>query len=151
VSVTRRTPKFEQLERMVSEFARGAYELRVEGLTGINETKLFNLALTGRPALVPTRALAQAAARYGRDALAVAIQRGTLRSVSLLEAMARGIRGQVLLRFTSGTGNDLPWRPLSPNYLADKARKGLDRRIGIATGVLLRNLQRARWSIRRVR
>lgn len=151
MSVRRSTPKLDQLTRMVEELARGAYEVRVEGLTGISERKLVWLALTGRPALAPSRALVQAAARYGRDAIGVAMARGQLRTLSLLEAMARGIRGQVLLRFTSGTGNDTAWRPLRPDYRASKAARRLDTRIGIATGALLRNLQRARWSIRRVR
>lgn len=151
MSVKRSTPRLDQLERMLGDLARGRYELRVEGLTGVNERKLVYLALTGRPALAPSRALTQAAARYGQQALSDAVSRGSVRTVSLLEAMARGVRNQVLLRFSTGTGNDLSWRPLSVSWRTYKARKGLDPRIGTATGVLVRNLQRARWALRRVR
>lgn len=151
MSVKRNTPRLAQLERMLSDLSRGLYELRVDGLTGPSERKLVYLALSGRSALAPSRALVQAAARYGQQALSDAVAKGTVRTTSLLEAMSRGVRNQVLLRFSTGTGNDIAWRPLSVSWRTYKARKGLDPRIGTATGVLVRNLQRARWALRRVR
>jgi hypothetical protein len=41
------------------------------------------------------------------------------------------------------SGADLTLRPLSPGYLASKRRRGLDPRIGVATGSLLRGMRRA--------
>jgi hypothetical protein len=151
MSVRVKLPRMQQLERMVRDFAGGRYNLRVEGLTTPSANKVRWLRETGRWILEPADALSKAAARFGQQAIKTGIVRGNLNSVSLLEAMARGIRGQVLLRMTSGTGNDVRFAPLSASWAQRKRRLGLDPRITIATSALLNNLRRARWSLRRVR
>ena len=49
------------------------------------------------------------------------------------------------------SGADLTLRPLSPGYLASKRRRGLDLRIGVARGNLLRGMKRALVVISRVK
>ena len=148
MSVQRTTPKLDQLARMVSDLSSGRTVIEVRRLTEPSGIKLANLTETGRPVFAVTPQLASAAARYGRAEIARALTAGDLRTAKLRDALARGVRNHILLRLTSGTGNDVPFRSLGPSCRLWKARKGLDPRIGIARGVLLRNLLRAAWTVR---
>lgn len=148
MSVKRATPAFDRLTLMTQELAKGRSVIEVKGLTGPSATKLAVLDATGRPVFEVTPQLVAAALRYGKAEIHRALSSGDLRTAKLRDALARGVRNHILLRITSGTGNDVPFKRLSRAYVAWKAQRGLDPRIGIARGVLLRNLLRATWAVR---
>lgn len=50
----------------------------------------------------------------------------------------------------STSGADVTWAPLSPRYAAHKRRRGLDPRIGVATGSMLAAVRGGQLIIRRV-
>lgn len=50
----------------------------------------------------------------------------------------------------STSGADVPWAPLSPRYAAHKRRRGLDPRIGVATGSMLAAVRGGQLIIRKV-
>ncbi len=139
-SFKRSTPALDAAIKAVSEIG-GRYELRVEPSRDEDASKLAWLANKGRNFLRITPALQQSMVRFARAELEF---QPTANARRLLDAAAQGGRAQVILRFTA-QGNDVVLRPLTAQWLARKVARGLDRRIGIATGELLNSLDSARW------
>jgi hypothetical protein len=101
------------------------------------------LRLTGRAREAATQAIV---AKLG-DSLRAS------KTLGMLPALVVGgyaIRAVYIDRLEK-SGADLTLRPLSPGYLASKRRRGLDLRIGVATGSLLRGMRRALVVISRVK
>lgn len=93
------------------------------------------LRLTGRAREAATQAILQKL----QDSLRAS------KTLGMLPALVVGgyaIRAVYVDRLEK-SGADLTLRPLSPGYLASKRRRGLDPRIGVATGSLLRGMRRA--------
>lgn len=142
MSVKRSTPALDAAIKAVNEIG-GRYELRVEPARDEDASKLAWLAGRGRNFLRVTPALQQSMVRFMRAELAF---EPTANARRLLDAAARGAKAQVILRFTA-QGNDVQLKPLTAAWLARKVAKGLDRRIGVATGELLNSLDAARWTL----
>lgn len=140
VSFKRSTPALDATIKAVNEIG-GRYELRVEPARDEDASKLAGLASKGRNFLRVTPALQQSMVRFARAELAF---EPTMSARKLLDAAAQGAKAQVILRFTA-QGNDVQLKPLTAAWLARKVAKGLDRRIGIATGELLNSLDDSRW------
>lgn len=136
----RSTPSLDAAIKVVGEIG-GSYELRVEPARDEDASKLAWLAGRGRNFLRITPALKQSMVRFARAELAF---EPTMNTRGLLSAAAQGAKAQVILRFTA-QGNDVVLRPLTAAWLARKIARGLDRRIGVATGELLNSLDSARW------
>lgn len=136
----RSTPALDAAIKAVGELG-GRYELRVEPERDEDASKLAGLASKGRNFLRVTPALQQSMVRFARAELAF---EPTMSARKLLDAAAQGAKAQVILRFTA-QGNDVQLKPLTAAWLARKVAKGLDRRIGIATGELLNSLDDSRW------
>lgn len=140
--------------RRLQEFLRflgGRYYVAAEGLTGPSTTKLDALTSTGRPFFAVTQAMRQAVLQEwhrNKDAL-LSKSMTALNTEPALALMASTCKSVILRRFEE-QGFDVRLRPLSVTWRETKARRRLDPRIGIATGVLYRNLQRARFVMRRV-
>ena len=101
------------------------------------------LRLTGRAREAATQAIV---AKLG-DSLRAS------KTLGMLPALVVGgyaIRAVYIDRLEK-SGADLTLRPLSPGYLASKRRRGLDLRIGVARGNLLRGMKRALVVISRVK
>ena len=101
------------------------------------------LRLTGRAREAATQAIV---AKLG-DSLRAS------KTLGMLPALVVGgyaIRAVYVDRLEK-SGADLTLRPLSPGYLASKRRRGLDPRIGVATGQLLRGMRRALVVVSRTR
>ncbi len=93
------------------------------------------LRVTGRAREAATQAILQKL----QDSLRAS------KTLGMLPALVVGgyaMRAVYIDRLES-SGADLTLRPLSPGYLASKRRRGLDPRIGVATGSLLRGMRRA--------
>lgn len=140
MTFTRSTPALDAAIKAVSELG-GRYELRVEPAREEDASKLAWLANKGRNFLRITPSLQQSMVRFARAELAF---EPTMSARRLLDAAAKGAKAQVILRFTA-QGNDVQLKPLTAQWLARKVAKGLDSRIGIATGELLQSLDSARW------
>ncbi len=140
MSFKRSTPALDATIKAVNEIG-GRYELRVEPARDEDASKLAWLASKGRNFLRITPSLQQSMVRFARAELAF---EPTMSARKLLDAAAQGAKAQVILRFTA-QGNDVQLKPLTAAWLARKVAKGLDRRIGIATGALLNSLDSARW------
>jgi hypothetical protein len=140
VSFKRSTPALDAAIKAVNEIG-GRYELRVEPARDEDASKLAWLAGRGRNFLRITPSLQQSMVRFMRAELEF---EPTMSARKLLEAGAQGAKTQVILRFTA-QGNDVTLKPLTAQWLARKVARGLDRRIGIATGELLNSLDSARW------
>ena len=101
------------------------------------------LRLTGRAREAATQAIV---AKLG-DSLRAS------KTLGMLPALVVGgyaIRAVYIDRIEK-SGADLTLRPLSPGYLASKRRRGIDLRIGVARGNLLRGMRRALVVISRVK
>lgn len=73
------------------------------------------------------------------------------RPINTLVALTRAgaaIRAVYVARLTA-SGDDQRWAPLAPRYLARKIRRGLDPRIGVATGAMLRTISSGLVTVRR--
>lgn len=144
---------YQPLERL-SEFLRevsGRYSVQVEGLTQPSQFKATMLTATGRPFFAVTPALRNAVLQeWKRNASKLLSKSGNALNLDpALRIMGDAIKRAVIRRFDD-QGGDVHLRPLSAGYLRWKLQHGLDRRIGIATGVLYRNIQRARFTLRKV-
>lgn len=144
---------FAPLERL-SQFLRevsGRYSVQVDGLTQPSQFKAVMLTATGRPFMAVTDALRSAVLQeWNRNASRLLSKTGNALNLDpALRLMGDAIKRVVLRRFTE-QGFDVSLKPLSPRWLRYKRAHGLDPRIGIATGVLFRNLQRARFVLRKV-
>lgn len=143
-------PTLERLRTFVRRLG-GTHQLVAEGLTGPSADKLRwlleadrNLTDMGGEMPAQMRRFLQAAvARAARSTDPHAV-------VHLLDEAAKAGGRLVLLRFRNNGGDARPMRPLSPAYLARKRALGRDPNIGVATGVLYRNLARARWRLVRL-
>lgn len=140
MSWKRSTPALDAAIKAISEIG-GRYELRVEPAREQDASKLAWLAGRGRNFLRITPALQQSMVRFARAELEF---QPTLNARGLLAAAAQGAKAQIILRFTA-QGNDVTLKPLTAEWLARKMARGLDRRIGVATGELLQSLDSARW------
>lgn len=101
------------------------------------------LRLTGRAREAATQAILQKL----QDSLRAS------KTLGMLPALVVGgyaIRAVYVDRLEK-SGADLTLRPLSPGYLASKRRRGLDLRIGVARGNLLRGMKRALVVISRIK
>lgn len=141
------------ITRHLREFLKvigGRYDLTISGLTGPSEVKLTSLLDHGRPFTAQTMVLQNAIlAEWKRRAPTVLSKNGrALNMDPALAAMAGIARGVILRRFDEG-GFDVRLRALTPRYAAWKAANGLDPRIGIARGILRRNIQRASFVMRK--
>lgn len=145
MSARRSTPNLDRLAKFMSEIG-GTYALQVQGRSQITNVKMVALATNGRDFWQLTPALKASIKSYCKQALTDGIRRGDLRAVSLLDAAAKASKDHVLMRFRNG-GSDIDLRKLSAHWAAYKARHRLDPRIGWATGVLYRELQRAKWTL----
>lgn len=140
MSFKRSTPAFDAALKAIEELD-GRYELRVEPARDEDASKLAWLASKGRNFLRVTPALQKSMARFTRAELEF---QPTMKASGLLAAAALGAKAQVILRFKA-QGNDVQLRPLTARWLARKAARGMDGRIGVATGELLQSLDSARW------
>lgn len=66
----------------------------------------------------------------------------------VLTVAANGFRDAWVERLST-SGGDIVWAPLSPRYLAWKRRRGLDTRIGVATGAMLAAVRRGLIVVRK--
>lgn len=139
-SYKRSTPALDAAIKAIGELG-GRYELRVEPARDADADKLAWLASKGRNFLRITKAMQQSMVRFARAEIEY---EPAMNAPRILDASAQGARAQVVLRFTA-QGNDVQLRPLTAQWLARKAARGWDRRIGIATGELLNSLDSARW------
>lgn len=101
------------------------------------------LRLTGRAREAATQAILQKL----QDSLRAS------KTLGMLPALVVGgyaIRAVYIDRLEK-SGADLTLRPLSRGYLASKRRRGLDLRIGVATGNLLRGMRRALVVVSRIK
>ena len=148
-SVKRSTPKLDALAKMLDEFSRGGIAVEVE-LPAAEAAKVGYLTAAKRALLLPNRDMGLAFVRFAKAGLATVLaSNGVLTAEKLLEAGVGGLKSHVLLRLRVGTGNDVPFRRLTPRYLAAKLRAGFPANIGIRTGDLYAALDRARWSVRK--
>lgn len=139
MTVERRTPA---LDRMLA-FVRGLgseYELRITNLGDLNALKLAMLTETGRPFTKVNQAARAAVTAALRTAIAAGKQ---MSETGIGNAAGEAFRAVVVERFETQSGVELD--ALNSDYKRWKARAGLDTRIGIATGNLLRALKRARF------
>jgi hypothetical protein len=139
--------------RRLDEFLRflgGRYTVVAE-VTEPSRMKLDLLEATGRPFFKVTAAMRQAVLQeWKRNVGSLLSKNGrALNTDPALALMASSVKSVILRRFTE-QGFDISLRHLSPHWSQAKRRRGLDPRIGIATGVLYRNLQRARFVMRKV-
>jgi hypothetical protein len=139
--------KLEQFLRYIG----GRYVVFVEGITEPSRMKLDLLTATGRPFFEVTPAMRTAIlAEWKRNLGTVLSKRGNaLNFDAASRVLGATVKGVIMRRFDT-QGGDVTLRPLSPRYVDHKRRAGLDPRIGIARGVLYRNLQRARFVLRKV-
>ncbi len=140
MSYKRSTPALDAAIKAIGEIG-GRYELRVEPSKDADAAKLAWLAGKGRNFLRVTKSLQQSMVRFARAEIEY---EPAMNARRILDAAAQGAKAQVILRFTA-QGNDVQLRPLTAQWLARKAARGWDRRIGIATGELLNSLDSARW------
>lgn len=70
-------------------------------------------------------------------------------SMLVVMTVAANKAREVWVRRLSSSGADQTWAPLSPAYAARKRRKGLDARIGVATGAMLRALRTGHVVVRK--
>lgn len=144
MAVERNTQALDALNAFVRQIG-GTLTLQVEGLGDDDRVKLRSLQATGRPFLAVTPQVKADAADALRAALARVIDaRGRVRADEAGALLGEEFKRRVILRFTE-QGADVTLRPLDPEYLRMKRRHGLDPRIGIATGTLLRSLRAARF------
>lgn len=142
VPVTKTTKNLDRLKAALAGLG-GTWAVVVDGLSDRSAVKLANLAKTGRPVLAVTDSMRQQVGRFVK----AEFERGKDFSAAVFtKAAGLAIKKFVLLRFKQ-QGNDVSWRPLSPEYRAWKRAKGLDPRIGVATGALLRALERATFTL----
>lgn len=66
-----------------------------------------------------------------------------------LNAGAQALRGVWVSRLST-SGGDIKWAPLSPRYAARKRQRGLDPRIGVATGKMLAAVKGGQLVIKKV-
>lgn len=140
--------------RRLQEFLRflgGRYYVAAEGLTEPSRVKLDALTASRRPFFSVTQAMRQAVLQeWNRNAGRLLSKSMTaLNTDPALALMASTVKSVILRRFDE-QGFDVSLRPLSANWRETKARRGWDPRIGIARGILYRNLKRARFVMRRV-
>lgn len=129
----------------------GRYSLAIDGLTGPSETKLeYGLIRRARPMLAVTQQMRAAMLREWKASIGRLLsQRGNAINLDpALELMSKAAKIVVMRRFEEG-GYDVNLRPLTAKYAAWKHAHNLDPRIGIARGILLRNLRRARFVMRK--
>lgn len=133
------------------DYVGGHYQMRVDGLSGPSITKLESLTDTGRPFMSVTARMNRAILDEWKRQAGKLLSKNmhALNLEPALDAMSRAAKAVVVQRFEDG-GFDIRLQALSDPYARFKARMGWDPRIGIATGVLLRNLQRARWYMEKV-
>lgn len=74
---------------------------------------------------------------------------GRLNMLVTLTIGAQELRAVWVDRLTT-SGADVRWAPLSPRYAAHKRRRGLDPRIGVATGSMLAAVRGGQLIIRKV-
>lgn len=109
-----------------------------------SKDKIAGLARTGRNFFQPTKGVQQSCVRF----LKAEMMKKNATVQSMRQAIADGAKAHIMLRFAYG-GNDIVLKPLTAKYLAHKAAKGLDSRIGVATKTLLNELNQTKWSIKR--
>lgn len=143
MTMTKNTPGLDRMRKIVSGLG-GTYRADPM-LTSKNADKIEFLRATGRDFLRGNPAMTKAAVRYMQQELATNPNATT---PSLLKAAVEGMQAHVLLRFKY-SGNDVELKPLTAKYLARKIARGLDRRIGIATGALVKDLSKSTWRIAR--
>lgn len=141
MSVKRSTPKLDKALEILGQMSNFTVE---PVLSEESQTKCDVLRKTGRDFFKPSLAMQQSATRFINAELSF---EPTASAKKLMEAAAQGVRAQIVLRFTYG--QDVSVRPLSAKYLAHKAAKGLDRRVGIATKKLIHELATTRWTVRK--
>lgn len=121
--------------RLTLDTADAQHLIWLDGGTSQGQPPRPVLRLTGRAREAATQAILQKL----QDSLRAS------KTLGMLPALVVGgyaIRAVYIDRLEK-SGADLTLRPLSPGYLASKRRRGLDLRIGVATGSLLRGMRRA--------
>lgn len=129
--------------RLTLDTADAQHLVWLDGGTSRGQPPRPVLRLTGRAREAATQAIV---AKLG-DSLRAS------KTLGMLPALVVGgyaIRAVYVDRLEK-SGADLTLRPLSPGYLASKRRRGLDPRIGVATGQLLRGMRRALVVVSRTR
>jgi hypothetical protein len=129
--------------RLTLDTADAQHLVWLDGGTSRGQPPRPVLRLTGRAREAATQAILQKL----RDSLRAS------KTLGMLPALVVGgyaIRAVYIDRLEK-SGADLTLRPLSPGYLASKRRRGLDPRIGVATGQLLRGMRRALVVVSRTR
>ncbi len=115
--------------------AAGRYSYRIDGLSALSEEKVATLKATGRNLFKVTPAQTQLI----RDGFARALSAG-LDLDAALRTVAPALHALIVRRLET-EGGDAGWTQNSDAYRAAKAAQGHDRRTGVRTGTLLRELK----------
>lgn len=143
MTVTRRTPQFDALRSWVTGL--GGRWVVVPEVSEHDRDKLAWLAARERDLLKITPDLERAvASAIQADIAKTLTAAGNLRTDNTLRAIAGTLKAAVLGRIAA-QGGDVTLAALSGAYRAYKRRRGLDPRIAVATGQLLRALRAARF------
>lgn len=129
--------------RLTLDSADAQHLVWLDGGTSRGQPARPVLRVTGRAREAATQAILQKL----QDSLRASKTLGMLPALVVGGYAMRAVYVDRLER----SGADLTLRPLSPGYLALKRRRGLDPRIGVATGQLLRGMRRALVVVSRTR
>ncbi len=84
--------------------------------------------------------------KFGED-----LRRGSVPSLLLAVTVGVYAMRRVWVERLEHSGGDTPFAPLSPRYVEFKRRRGLDPRIGVATGRMLADVKRAQVVVQEVK
>lgn len=139
-----------KIRKFADRFAAGGYDIRARYRSQISLAKLATLDRTGRPVFAASPEMRRALVRFMKAEIEKALKSRLEYMPDFETALAAAAKGVVKLRL-SHSGNDVHFKALSPEYAQWKALEGLDPRIGVARGVLLRETDRAVFTVYRKR
>jgi hypothetical protein len=154
VRIERHTPVIDAVRSVIAQL-NGHYEFTLaaldRGLSSGNAVKLEALVTHGREFMnVTPQLIAVAREAFGAAFAEVVRRGGAVRVEYLLNQIGLALRDHIAsVRFEGQS--EVPLRPLSVAWKAQKARRRLDPRIGIASGALLKSLKRSPFRLRKVR